>query len=257
MLVGISDMPLFVQVRPRKTKHGGESIDVVGTFADAKISDGPITSAIMTASDSTIPGTKEVVSIIRPKVTKNEIKSLLSGKKVKNIKTIMVPCYMIGCTKNNQEFNILVNLNNGHVVNDTERAVGKSVLLGFDKLSEKENKVLNVCLQFTKDFNLSEFMGKSGISMLIEVTNLLNSLVKKGFLVMNGKNYALSESLASLVKLEEFACFEKNEFLPYEFENKLPPTYKIDELLPIFRKFSEVKNFKECNLIKYDVEYDY
>src|SRR3989339_1348947 len=37
MIVGVADMPLFVQIRPRKTKHGGESIDVVGTFADAKM----------------------------------------------------------------------------------------------------------------------------------------------------------------------------------------------------------------------------
>ncbi len=34
MVVGVVDLPLFVDIRPRRTKHGGEAVDILETFAD-------------------------------------------------------------------------------------------------------------------------------------------------------------------------------------------------------------------------------
>jgi len=249
MLVGISDMPLFVDIRPRRTKHGGESIDVVGTFVDAKI------DVIPSSFDSLITSknNKEVVSMIRPKLSKDEIKSLVN-RKITSLKAMLVPCYMFGCVKDKVEFNILINLNNGNIVNDLERCSGKSLVLNLDKLSEKENKVLNLCISLNKEVTPAEVFQSSGL-MFSEAFDILNNLVKKGILVVNGKSYSFSESLSALVNLKSLACYEKNEFVSFEFDGKLDVNYKVNDLANLLKRFVEVKNFKECNLVKYDVEY--
>ncbi len=260
MIIGVADMPLFVNVRPRRTKHGGESIDVVGTFSDAKIDesyDGTILTTGgfgLETSKNWNTGTKEVVSMIRPKLTKNDIKQLVN-KPIRNLKAIMIPCSMIACVKDKQEFNLLVNLNNGHVVNDIERAIGKELSFSLDKLSEKEARVLGVCVTLNKpELTTAEIFPKSGLQFS-EVFDILNGLIKKGFLIKIDKIYSLTESMGAMLNLKSLSCFEKNEFIPFEFDNKLETKYKLDNVLGLLRKFVEVKSFKDCNLVKYDVEY--
>ena len=253
MLIGITDMPLFVNVRPRKTRHGGESIDVVGTFADAKIDFSGIDYENTEKKVWDSNSSKEVISMIRPKLTKNDITKLIN-KKIKSLKSILVPCYMFTCIKDKVEFNLLVNLFNGDLVTDLERGVGKSLILNLDKLSEKESKVLNICIDFSKEFTPGDVFAKSGL-MFSEATVILNGLTKKGFLILNGKNYLVSESLGVLLNLKNYSCHEKNEFIPFEVDEKLEIKYKLNDIASILKKFIEVKNFKECNLVKYYVEY--
>ncbi len=252
MIIGVADMPLFVEVRARRTRHGGESIDVVGTFADAKIEENSIIPTNLTEPKKWI-GTKEVISMIRPKIMKNDIR-LLVDKEIKILKSIMIPCYMVNCIKDHFEFNILINLNNGNIVTDIERGVGKSFILNLDKLSEKENKILNLCLVLSKEFNAAEIFSKSGL-MFSEVYDIINNLVKKNLLIKNNDKYLLGESLNSLINLKDFACYEKNEFISFEFDDKLEIKYKINEIIELLKRFTEIKNFKECNLVKYDIEY--
>ena len=57
----------------------------------------------------------------------------------------------------------------------------------------------------------------------------------------------------TLLQLKNLACYEQNEFLPFEFDSKLPETYSIVSIVSLLKKFVEVKNSKECNLVKYDI----
>lgn len=253
MVVGIADMPLFVDVRPRKTRHGGESIDVVGTFADAKIDVAPTSFDSLISANVAKTGTKEVISMIKPKLTKDDIRSLVN-RKISSLKSVLIPCHMFSCIKDKTEFNILVNLNNGNIVTDLERGLGKNLVINLDRLSEKENKVLQTCIGLKKEVTPADVFQSSGL-MFSEAFDIMNNLVKKGFLVINGKNYGLAEGLSSLLNLKELACYEKNEFLPFEFDDKLESNFKVVDITNLLKKFVEVKNFKECNLVKYDVEY--
>ncbi len=188
MIVGIADMPLFVDVRPRRTKHGGESIDVVGTFADAKVELTP-SSFDSLITNNNVKGTKEVLSMIKPKLTKEDIKSLVN-RKISSLKSVLIPCYMFSCIKDKNEFNILVNLNNGNIVTDLERGIGKNLVINLDKLSEKESKVLRICMELNKEVTPAEVFQSSGL-MFSEAFDIMNNLVKKGFLVVTGKIYGL------------------------------------------------------------------
>ncbi|MBS3167806.1 ATP-binding protein [Candidatus Woesearchaeota archaeon] len=258
MLVGISDMPLFIDVRPRMTLHGGQSIDVVGTFVDADIEYEELPKQLI-SEDVEVKKRqwndtgKEVVSMIRPKVTKEEIKGLVN-RKIESLKAIMIPCYMFTCIKNNKEFNLLINLYNGQIINDLERGVGVDFFLDFDKLSKEEIKVLATCIEMNKKFTAADVFAKTGIQFS-KALSLLTSLVSKMFLVQEGNGFVFHNNLNTLLRLNEFVCYEKNEFIPFSFDDKLEIKYNLEDVLKILKNFVEVKSHKECNLVKYDVVY--
>ncbi len=250
LIAGIADTPLFVQVRPRKTKHGGEAIDIVGTFRDIKTEN----NSIEITKDFKIKGSKEVLSLIRPKVMKNDIQ-LLVNKKIKNLKSILIPCSLISCKdKTNFEFNLLYNLNNGHIITDVERGVGKSFDFPIIKLSDKENKLFNFCINFGKEFTAADLFSKSGL-MFSEVYDIINNLVKKGFFVKINDKYTVSEVLSIMSDLKKYACYEKNEFMGFEYDEKANVKFELNNALDMLRRFVNVGNTKDCFIVKYDVEY--
>jgi len=251
MIAGVADVPLFVQIRPRKTKHGGEAVDIVGTFADAKVEDKPGTLDYFDQEKDATG--KEVLNMIRPKVTKEDIK-LLVDKKIKTLRSILVPCSLVSCNDNGFEFNLLLNLVNGQIVTDIERGTGKNFDVKFSKLSDKENKVFTLALNM-KQFAASDLFSKSGL-MFSEVYDIINSLVKKGLLVKDKDKYVVSDNLSTFLNLKNLAFYEKNEFLGLEYDEKLKPTYDLKITLDLFRKFINVINYKECFIVKYDVEFE-
>ena len=265
LIAGIADTPLFIQVRPRKTRHGGEAVDIVGTFSGVKIENsasainGIVTGNIdITTSDNKYSNesgkTKEVLSIVRPKVSKEDIR-LLVNKKIKNLKSILVPCSFIICKDKNFEFNLLINLVNGNIITDIERGTGKPIDLPFDKLSEKESKLLGLVSGLKKEFTAADLFAKSGM-MFSEVYDIINNLVKKGFFVKNGSNYNLSEEFNVFLNLKDYASYEKNEFIGMEYDEKMETKFNPNNFINLLKRFVNVINYKDCFIVKYDVEYE-
>ena len=251
MIAGVVDVPLFVNVRPRRTKHGGEAVDIVGTFANVKLQDKPGTLDYFV--DGKDESGREVVNMIRPKVTKEDIK-LLVDKKIKNLKSILVPCCLLSFNDNGFQFNLLLNLVNGCIVNDVERGTGKSFDVKIGKLSDKETKVFNTATNM-KQFVAADLFSKSGL-MFSEVYDIINSLVKKGILKKEKDKYSLSDNLNLFLNLKDLAFYEKNEFIGLEYDEKLKPNYDLHETLNLFKRFANVENYKECFIIKYDIEFE-
>ena len=258
MVIGIADMPLFIDVRPRMTLHGGESIDVVGTFADAKVDYSAKENVVLEENEEIKKKQwndtgKEVISMIRPKVSRDDITKLVN-KKIESLKAIMIPCYMLTCVKGEDNFNLLVNVHNGQIVNDLERGIGRNFILDFEKLSKDEMKVLASCIELNKKINAADIFARTGLQFS-KALNLLNDLSNKGFLTLDGKDFALNESVNNLLNIKNLACFEKNEFIPFEFDLKLDIKYDINKVISIIKNFADVQSHKECNLVKYEVVY--
>ncbi|MEK6947627.1 MAG: DUF87 domain-containing protein [Nanoarchaeota archaeon] len=254
MIVGVADMPLFVQIRPRKTKHGGETLDIIGTFAGTKVDEEKTgLASYMPEDEGLIKNKKEVINIIKPKVSKEDIK-LLVDKPIKTLKTLLVPCALLNCKEGNFTYNLLLNLENGHVVKDYERGTGEQIINRLEKLSEKENKIFLAMVKQKEGFTAAEAFAKSGLQFS-EVYDVVNGLVKKGYLIKTGDKFSFSNTVNSLNKLKDYACYEKSEFVGMEYDEKKETKYKLNEMLDFLKKYTEVTNHKDCYLIKYDVEF--
>ena len=105
-----------------------------------------------------------------------------------------------------------------------------------------------------KKFTAADVFAKTGIQFS-KALSLLTSLVSKMFLVQEGNGFVFHNNLNTLLRLNEFVCYEKNEFIPFSFDDKLEIKYNLEDVLKILKNFVEVKSHKECNLVKYDVVY--
>ncbi len=75
-------------------------------------------------------------------------------------------------------------------------------------------------------------------------------------IIKSGDKYELSEALQNFRNLKDYACYEKNEFIGFEYDEKQDPLYKTEDVLSMIRRFTTIKNHKDCYLVKYDVEFD-
>ncbi|MBU1203542.1 MAG: ATP-binding protein [Nanoarchaeota archaeon] len=219
MIVGVVDLPLFVNIRPRKTKHGGESVDIL--------------NSMIQSGDQT----NELMPIIQPPITSKD-RELMSGKK---ITTTLIPCLFLGLNK----FNLLINLNTGKLIKKIEHPEGKIIPLNRE-LSPQQKRIFSVAIKLKK-FTAAEIFAKSGVQFS-EIYDILSYFTGEGYISKTGNSYQLNETL----DLESSAFYGKPEFIRTHYDQKLPKNHDplkiktaIQELLPIISS-------KECWLAKYD-----
>jgi len=241
LVTGVVDLPLFVNIRPRRTKHGGEAVNILEAVIPKTFSQSE--SNQLTSSAETEAG--ELVNVIRQRNTKKDIE-LMSQEKIKTIKTILIPCLFISIKDNN----ILVNLNTGELINNQETGSGISFLKKLD-LSINQKKVFDTALTL-KQFTAAELFAKSSVQFS-EIYETINALITKGYLQKENNKLKLSDSFS--LSLEDFSFPDYPDYSRIEYEKKLEKKFPAEEILKFLKTLTEIKNSKECWLAIYQVEY--
>ncbi|MBI5392182.1 DUF87 domain-containing protein [Candidatus Woesearchaeota archaeon] len=260
LVVGVVDLPLLVEVRPRKSKHGGEAVNILEAFDGIKTSE---TAEEKPAEPSFFPlkqnapiataSKQEMLNILKPKVSAEDVR-ILCGDKLKKLQTFLVPCSMVTCKYKHLTFQLLCNLTNGHLVTNTERGTGTLFPFTIDKLSEKEQKIFGLASNLGKEFTAAEVFSKSGLTFS-EVYDIIQTLIKKKHLSLQGNKFILSDSITFFSTLSDLACYEKNDFVTIPYDQKLSGKYTKDDFISVLNRFVQVEAMKDCYLVKYDVEY--
>ncbi|MAG47751.1 hypothetical protein CL617_04035 [archaeon] len=236
LVTGIVDLPLFVNVRPRRTKHGGETIDV-GLSVENRIEESNVENENFTDKVEEFKNEGELMLLIKQKVSK---KDLMLMEDRKDVKTSLIPCLFV----NLKDFNVLINLNNGEIIKEIENGKGKKLFFEVN-LSEQQKKVFNLALQM-KEFNASDIFSKSQVNFS-EIYDIINILVSKGYFVKGeGNKFSVNESFN--FSLNDFSSYEQPEYLRVEFDNKLEKKINPLDVIKFISSFYEVKNNKECYL---------
>jgi len=225
LVTGVIDLPLFVNIRPRKSRHGGEAVDIFSSEEEG------------------------MLLVIQPKTTPRDIE-LMEEKPVK-IKTLLVPCVLFMCNRANNDFNLLVNMYSGAIVCNGNDA--QPLFEGMlQKLSPQQSHVLNIAMKLGS-FKPAELFAKSGVQFS-DLYDLINVLTQKGYFVKDGVNYKVSDKLNAFSNLDRLACYENPEFVKIRYDTKLDKRFGIEEAKETLAKFVELKSAKECWLVKYNVE---
>jgi len=231
LVTGVIDLPLFVKIRPRRTKHGGESVNILSM------------PEFTVKSDDAVG---DMMLLIQPKITAKDIQ-LMDGIKVK---TVLSPCAMMLCTQGKDEFNLLVDMNSGKIITDVEAGKGQSLLdLSLEELSPQQGRIFITAMSLGK-FKPAELFAKSGVQFS-DLYDLIMVLVKKGYLVKEGEAYFVSDSLKLFSELKKFALYDRPVFGRVAFESKQESKYKLETVKEIISRFAEIKSLKECWLVKY------
>jgi uncharacterized protein len=241
MLVGVVNQPLLVNVRTRKSKHGGVAIDVLGSVEKKKDD----------FMDEVKKFDEGMLLIVRQKNTTEDIK-LMSKRKIRKIKTNLIPCLFTRLKRNNSEFNILINLNNEQIIVDYE-SLQSIKLPKLEHLSPNQFKILKVAIE-SGNFSPAELFDKSKIQFS-EVYDVIKSLTERGYFVKN-QNYELSNELEILAKLEQVQCYEKPDFVRLNFDTKLEKKFEGETIVKTMGNFFEIGDSKECWLETFEIIYE-
>ncbi|MCM2325624.1 MAG: ATP-binding protein, partial [Candidatus Woesearchaeota archaeon] len=230
LVTGIVDMPLFVNIRPRMTLHGGHAAEImedVGKDVLKKIE----------AFEE-----KEILPVVKPQITKKDLK-LMHGK---DASQVLVPGYMVLCEDKNGEYNLLVDSIKGEVVVDLESYQTK-ILPQLEKLSQLQINVLHAAFQL-KEFLPADLI-KKGLPLGSEEE--LKTLQNLGYIVFNGK-YAISDKYI-FTQLKKNASYSKIEFISINYDEKREAKITADELREKVSRFTKVRDMRECFILKHEL----
>ena len=239
LVTGLTEVPLFVNIRPRKTLHGGKAhtlidednqkdfLDEVSTFDENK-----------------------VMPIIKQGLSHKDIK-LMSERPIRGIKNVLVPCKKILCKDKSGEYSLLVELMQGDIVTNKDEFKTKKI----PDLKNLEGIEVNI-LRFAfnnKSFTEHELIQKLGLAL--NAKEKLKSLQDKLLLTKTDEEYSLSQDFV-FSTLSKHANHDEIVFEQVAFSEELSPQINIDSFFDKLKRFTNVLDDSDCFIIKYDVEFE-
>ncbi len=231
LVSGVVDMPLLVKIRPRKSKHGGTTVDILEE-----------STSMLKDLDSF--NKKEILPVILPKTTLKDLR-LMEGKE--KISPILIPAKLVIVERNKKKMSLLVETIKGQMVKniDTKETVP---IPDISKLSVSQKEFLDVILELEK-FDLAKLNQKTK-QPILRLKEYLDFFQKNGFLNREGSKYTLTLQSLIVKHPEKFQFLEKIKFSQINYKSKLKPKIS-GEMIKEKLNFLDVKDMKDCFMVYY------
>ncbi len=224
LVTGITELPLFVNIRPRMTKHGGETVEII------KKDD--IFDKLDEFKD------QEIMALIRPKITMTDIKNS-SAKKIIRIDANIAPSYLVTCVEKDKRFNILIEAEKGEIVIDIENYKTKKIP-ELKKLSKEEIVAL-----------MNAYNNKT-----VKKDLIVEGLEKKGLIkAKDSENYELNEEYL-FTKITNAATNAEIIYESFDYKKIHPKKIKPEAIKKIIEPLAKVEDTRECYIIRYEIMYE-
>lgn len=197
LVMGASDYPIFVDIRVRRSQHGGRA----KTFG---MSEAPRRSTRVKTPQERA---EKTVLVFEPRISKNDIKQM-EARKVKNVKIILRPCLVLNCSEKSDTFQIAVDMMNFSVYKLGGKLEAVKIPRSVMTLSPIQKKILAL-VNKTGQTSISEIFVKTGLGFG-EVNGVLNTLVRQDLVTVHEK--IVSSSMGNL-NLSRLRFPEKPRFM--------------------------------------------
>ena len=200
LVIGAADYPLFVDVRVRKSQHGGRA----QTFS---IAEAPRQASKVGATHSaplSTPGQQNLTLAFSPRILPKDI-VLMEKSDVKNAKMVLRPCY---AAQANNSY-IVMDAIDSAIYSFTDKLTRVKVPEFIGKLSGEQRKLINAAATSS---TIPEIYSKSGLSFST-VSAMVKTFVSRGMMKTDGKNIALHPDLKALGSLSNSRFSAKPEFI--------------------------------------------
>ncbi len=230
MITGISEMPLFVKIRERRTKHGGEAVQ------------------LFSAQDFVEESKRyqENLPIIKPKLSLNDFK-LMHDKDVKVI-TQLIPTVLIKCKRGTNEFNFLIDLVEGKVIPDLN-SEERIKLVDLNKFSSEELTFLEKALHLVS-FDLVALFKDLNFPMH-QIETFVNEFIEQDILQRQESFFTINKDLRIISHPSDFVSYEKVDYILVDFDEKLDSKININNISSKLNAFLDVIDMKECFTVNY------
>ena len=218
LVSGVVDIPLFVNIRPRRSFHGGEAVDMLDT------DEANVVENLEEFEN------KEMVPLIKPRTSIKDIK-LMSEEDIK-IDIKLIPAALITCKDREGEFKVLIERKEGKVVIDKEDFVTKK-LPDLKNLEKEEVTILK------KAFANKEIQDKQAAP-----------LIEKGYLTHENE---LSDDYR-YSRLRNYSNYDNIDYVTMPYDEKISPNISEDSIRKKISNVAKVLNYEECYIVKYKTQ---
>jgi len=258
LLIGASDYPLFVDVRVRKSQHGGraESFDFSKKVEDVQ-SHG--LSKFLPKLSKTAPKVEvkqeasNMVNIFRPRVTQKDI-VMMESKKIVGIDILLHPVLVVNCQVGTEIYQVVFSLNKDKVFALDGKLSWTDLPKKAGNLSPMQRKVFNAVAKKPK-ITIAELFVETGLGFN-EVGGVVDSLKIQGLVKTDGKHVQLVSSSSHMFDLSRLNFLDKPAYAEVA-GSKLSVTSSQDGILKLVGYFgAKVTNQKDAYIPFYTIKFE-
>jgi len=196
LVIGAADWPTFVDIRVRKSSHGGRAESIVFESEDEEL------NKLMEKG--------ELVYAFKPRLNKKDI-AIMEDKNIKDAKLVLAPVLCVNGKKAEKIFYLVFSLLKSQVLYLNENIGAVDIPMALAKLSPMQKKVMNVISTSPKT-TPAEVMLKANMTFG-EAEGVITSLTKAGLLKMFGKDLSLPDNIKIFVHLDQLSFPEKADYI--------------------------------------------
>lgn len=232
LVTGLTDVPLFTNIRPKMSRHGGRAEQILDSNA-----------TFVSQVDEF--DKLDMLPLIKPNTTLKDL-SLMSDTPEAEIVISLIPCYQFVCSDSEKEFKLLVELIKGTIIIDKETNESRKIP-DIKGLSNEQVKILKIGFQ-KGEFSEEDVIAKLNTSM--EIKEDLDILENLTFVKKEGNKYKLNEEFI-FSKLSTVQSYDKIKHEQIKYKNKLEKKIDLDILVEMISRFTTIKDKSECYLVSY------
>lgn len=185
LVIGASDYPVFVDIRVRKTQHGGRSKPM-----DFSETASPVSQNNLIYGFNLMVDEKDVVK--------------MEEKDIAKIRILLQPNLFVNVSKSNETYHVLASLTEPAFYKLENKLEKIKIPSRLGNLSPAQRKVL----AYANGSTIAELFMKTGLSFN-EVNSIANNLQKEGLVKINNNRLFLSDNIKDLANLEKLNFFTK------------------------------------------------
>jgi len=239
LITGVTDIPLFVNIRPRKSLHGGKGIEVI-----RKKDEENFLEKVREFRK------EELLPVIMPNISANDLR--IVSDPAAEIKTLLVPAVFFMCEEDAMKFNILVELEQGKLITNIDTFESKK-LPNLSGLGKNELVLLQKAFQ-EKFFSLEGLKAK--VKLNVPLLESFQKLHQRGLVRSKvGNNSAVYEISDEHVfsKLPAYQIFARVEYVKVDFDEKKASNVGVMEARNLLSSFTKIVDEVECFVVRNEV----
>lgn len=244
LLLGATDFPTFVDIRIRKSSHGGRSQKI--SFEDVSEEEEELVDKFsgqldpQKAKPASAKG--ELVYAFKPRINKKDL-AMLEEKEIKESQLELYPVLCLNVKAKTKEFYLVFDLIKPQILYLDDKLYAIKLPQNISKLSPMQKKILGAAALSDKSQTVAELMFKAGMSFG-EAGGVVDSLVRLGLLNANGKNIEIPSQLKAFLDLSKLNFVERADYLDLPGK-KLAQKITQDEIISFIRELGiEVTNIR-------------
>jgi hypothetical protein len=240
LLLGATDFPSFVDIRVRKSSHGGRGQKI--SFDIPEEEEELIDKFSGPALQKPVSTKGELIYAFKPRINKKDL-ALLEEKEIRESQLVLSSVLCINAKTKTKELYLVFDLTRPQILYLDDKLYAIKLPQNITKLSPMQKRVLGAAALAEKPQTVAELMLRAGMTFG-EAGGVVDSLVRLSLLNANGKNIEIPNQLKAFLDLSKLNFVERADYLDLPGRKFLPKITQ-DEVISFVKELGvEITNIR-------------